>query len=135
MALCLFRKCLATLGYISLLILGRSSFPIVKRLIPEQCTVSDAMAKQIEKVQTLKEMYEVMKRDFWVVTPCHSTATPGKVMEGTRLTLQYVPPEGFEYSIRTPGTPPRWIDYDIELAYCFERFLTEASKPDFDLDT
>jgi tetratricopeptide (TPR) repeat protein len=111
------------------------SFPIVKRLIPEQCTVSEAMAKQVEKVQTLKEMYEVMKRDFWVVTPCHSTATPGKIMEGTRLTLQYVPPEGFEYSIRTPGTPPRWIDYDLELAHCFEQFLAEASKPDFDLDT
>jgi hypothetical protein len=93
------------------------------------------MAKQVEKVQTLKEMYEVMKRDFWVVTPCHSTATPGKIMEGTRLTLQYVPPEGFEYSIRTPGTPPRWIDYDLELAHCFEQFLAEASKPDFDLDT
>lgn len=33
------------------------------------------------------ELYEVMKRDFWVVTPCYSVRKPGHVMEGTRLTL------------------------------------------------
>jgi hypothetical protein len=33
------------------------------------------------------ELYAVMQRDFWVVTPCHSVRKPGHVMEGTRLTL------------------------------------------------
>jgi len=75
-----------------------------------------------------------MRRDFWVVTPCHSTATAGKIMEGTRLTLQATPPEGFEYSIRTPGTPPRWVDYALELDYVFGMFLQEARKPSPDLE-
>jgi hypothetical protein len=35
-----------------------------------------------------KDLYKIMRRDFWVVTPCYSVATPGKIMEGTRLTLQ-----------------------------------------------
>jgi hypothetical protein len=69
-------------------ILYDSSFPIMKRLIVEQCTISEQMKKGIEEAKTCKELYDVMKRDFWVVTPCYSTASPGKVMEGTRLTLQ-----------------------------------------------
>jgi hypothetical protein len=43
-------------------------------------------------------------------------------------------PEGYEYSIRTPGTPPRWVDYDLELTHCFDLFLKEAKKPEIDLD-
>lgn len=35
-----------------------------------------------------KDVYEVMRKDFYVVTPCHSTARPGSIMEGTRLTIQ-----------------------------------------------
>ena len=42
-----------------------------------------------------------------VVTPCHSIACPGRTMEGTRLTIQYKHPNGYEYTIRTPGTPSR----------------------------
>ncbi len=45
-------------------------------------TCSDSEAKYC------KDLHEVMKRDFWVTTPCHSTVRPGHVMEGTRLTLQ-----------------------------------------------
>jgi hypothetical protein len=52
--------------------------------------------------------YAVMKRDYWVVTPCASLAVPGLVLEGTRLTLQYTDPEGYEFTIRTPGLPARW---------------------------
>lgn len=35
-------------------------------------------------------------------------------MEGTRLTIVKVPtqPDAFEFSIRTPVTPPRWRDFD-----------------------
>lgn len=35
-------------------------------------------------------------------------------MEGTRLTIVKVPtqPDAFEFSIRTPVTPPRWKDFD-----------------------
>jgi hypothetical protein len=60
----------------------------MKRLIVEQCTISEQMRKAVEEAQTCKDLHDAMKRDFWVVTPCYSTATPGKIMEGTRLTLQ-----------------------------------------------
>ena len=35
-------------------------------------------------------------------------------MEGTRLTIVKVPtqPDAFEFSIRTPVTPPRWKDFE-----------------------
>ncbi len=35
-------------------------------------------------------------------------------MEGTRLTIVKVPsqPDAYEFSIRTPVTPPRWKDFD-----------------------
>ena len=35
-------------------------------------------------------------------------------MEGTRLTIVKVPnqPDAYEFSIRTPVTPPRWADFE-----------------------
>lgn len=33
----------------------------------------------------------------------------------TRLTIVASAPEGFEFTIRTPGTPARWHQYDEEL--------------------
>lgn len=42
--------------------------------------------------------------------------------------------ELFEYSIRTPGTPPRWLDYDEELKYIFELLTEAARNPEGDLE-
>ena len=84
--------------------------------------------------KNVKDLYAIMKRDFWVVTPCYSVKHSGKIMEGTRLTLQYSAPEGFEYSIRTPGTPPRWKEYDEELSYIWAQLCIAATKPEIDLD-
>jgi hypothetical protein len=53
---------------------------IMKQLMPEQCNLSDATS--------CKDLHDIMKRDFWVVTPCHSIAKEGRIMEGTRLTIQ-----------------------------------------------
>lgn len=46
-------------------------------------------------------------------------------MEGTRLTLVKVPhqPDAYEFSIRTPVTPPRWQEYDAELENAWEAVL------------
>jgi hypothetical protein len=41
----------------------------------------------ITHANDLESLYELVKRDFWVVSPCHSRAAPGRVMEGTRLTV------------------------------------------------
>lgn len=104
------------------------SFKIMKGLI-SQTGVSYNDKSLVEKAKTCKDAYAVLRRDFWVCTPCHSLKTPGKVMEGTRLTLQYVHPEGFEYSIRTPGTPPRFVEYEEEMDFIWAQFMTEAKKP------
>jgi hypothetical protein len=40
----------------------------------------------------------------------------------------------YEYSIRTPGTPPRWLDYDEELKYVFDLLTKAVRGPDFDLE-
>jgi len=50
------------------------------------------------------------------------------------LTVQYSPPEGYEFSIRTPGTPPRWIDYDLEMQHFFDLLTEEVSKESWDIN-
>ena len=70
--------------------------------------------------------------DSWVVVPLESAATPGATLEGTRLTLVRVPgqPEGVEFSIRTPVTPPRWRAFDAELEAAWERLVGAALAGD-----
>ena len=101
-----------------------------------------------------------MRKDFYVVTPCHSTARPGSIMEGTRLTIQVsllpslssfalppllamflmflflklANPEGYEYSIRTPGTPPRWVEYNEEMTHVWEGLTEEATAANPDME-
>jgi hypothetical protein len=36
----------------------------------------------------MEKVYGAFMHDLWISTPCHSTAVPSCVMEGTRLTLQ-----------------------------------------------
>eukprot|EP01126_Amoeba_proteus_P048813 TRINITY_DN5665_c0_g3_i7.p1 TRINITY_DN5665_c0_g3~~TRINITY_DN5665_c0_g3_i7.p1 ORF type:complete len:397 (+),score=66.41 TRINITY_DN5665_c0_g3_i7:136-1326(+) len=109
------------------------SFPIMKREILLQKTLSPGLQQLVRDAKDVEDLYNVMKRDFWVVTPCHSLRTD-TILEGTRLTLQSTEPEGYEFSIRTPGTPPRWMDYDQELAHILQ-LLTEAVKaPNRDLE-
>lgn len=44
----------------------------------------------------------------------------GHTMEGTRLTIVQVPsePDAYEFSIRTPVTPPRWRDFEQVTRLC-----------------
>jgi hypothetical protein len=69
---------------------------------------------------------QVMGHDFWVVTPCIRSVTDSPSgtpddMEGTRLTIVAHEPDGFEFTIRTPGTPARWIQYEEELEAVWSR--------------
>jgi hypothetical protein len=104
------------------------SIEIVKKLMEQQCVLNDEQKKALRNVDSPDALYSILKRDFFVVTPCHSVATPGKIMEGTRITIQASPPEGYEYSIRTPGTPPRWVDYDLEMANSFAELSGLAQR-------
>jgi tetratricopeptide (TPR) repeat protein len=106
------------------------SFAIMKQLMREQLSLPASAARALDEATSCADLYELARKDFWVVTPCHSTRTPGRVLEGTRLTLQYVEPEGFEYSIRTPGTPPRWRDYAAELDHVWSLLCDAATAPE-----
>ena len=65
-----------------------------------------------------------------MVVPIHSVARADHMMEGTRLTLVRVPnqPDAYEFSIRTPVTPPRWKDFDAELEAAFEGILAAFAE-------
>ena len=52
----------------------------------------------------LEEVYAAVGQDFYVVIPCAGSGC----WEGTRLTLLRHEPNGFEFTIRTPGTPSRY---------------------------
>ncbi|CAI5995723.1 unnamed protein product [Closterium sp. NIES-64] len=81
----------------------------------------DAPAQKaaVASAKACEDLYRVVGEDFWIVTPCYSMVDPGKVLEGTRLTLVKTP-TGFDFAIRTPGTPSRWADYDAEMAAAWE---------------
>ena len=69
------------------------------------------------------------KRDFWCTAPCASEKT-GEDLGGTRITLQATQHGGFDFSIRTPGTPKRWKLYDSELQYHWEKLIEEVHDKD-----
>jgi hypothetical protein len=107
------------------------AFKIVKDLIHESGYVNDAAnhpvnmkdpakMKAVDSAKDLSELFKLVGRDFWVVTPCNSTHEKGKDLDGTRLTLQKQGTYGYDFSIRTPGTPSRWADYDAEMAAAWQ---------------
>ncbi|KAL3699782.1 hypothetical protein R1sor_017804 [Riccia sorocarpa] len=109
------------------------AFGVAKKIILEERQVFNAANKPvdlsdpmqllaIDSAATCRELYDVVGQDFWIVTPCHSTSTSGKVLDGTRLTLQKLGLNGFDFSIRTPGTPERWAQYDEEMTAAWEEY-------------
>jgi tetratricopeptide (TPR) repeat protein len=86
----------------------------------------------IQSATTAQDMYAVIGTDSWVVVHIKSVLRPGMTMEGTRLTLVKVPnqPDAFEFSIRTPVTPPRWKEFDAELEAAFEGIIAGMLSDD-----
>ncbi|KNC48184.1 TPR repeat protein [Thecamonas trahens ATCC 50062] len=107
------------------------SFALVKALLPEQLADEVAMPSAraaLATASTLDEVYAVVGHDFYVITPCYSCADPGAApYEGTRLTLQAHPPEGYDFTIRTPCTPSRWKQFDAELTAAWDVVATAAT--------
>jgi hypothetical protein len=62
--------------------------------------------------------------------PISSVYHPKRILEGTRLTLVKVPNQnrGVEFSIRTPGTPRRWRQYDQEITAAWGSILNELAS-------
>lgn len=98
---------------------------------PIPCNSPEQM-EAIKAASTAEDMYQVIRNDSWVVVPIHSVSRPSHSMEGTRLTLVRVPnqPDAYEFSIRTPVTPPRWKDFDIELEAAWESILDALENKD-----
>ena len=67
--------------------MATKSFPILKSLI-SQVGLTNEQIGAVKSAKNCMEVYEIVRKDFWVCTPCHSVANPGKIYEGTRLTIQ-----------------------------------------------
>lgn len=57
------------------------------------------------------------------------SAEAGRVMEGTRLTVQQADPRGYTCSIRTPCTPSRWELFDEELKLSWQQLCDVTTSP------
>ncbi|TMX02833.1 hypothetical protein EJD97_019645 [Solanum chilense] len=94
--------------------------------------------QEIMAAESSSDLYRVVGQDFWLATWCNSTALEGKRLEGTRITVVKMGEIGHDFAIRTPCTPARWDDFDVEMtsawealcaAYCGENY----GSTDFDV--
>ncbi|CAA6657494.1 unnamed protein product [Spirodela intermedia] len=113
---------------------------ILKSVMKETMCVFNAEDKPIhlskpdlQKVGTIinakscSDIYGVIGESFWVATSCESTAFDGKLLDGTRITLQKMDTRGFDFAIRTPCTPSRWIHYETEMTSSWEAICNAYS--------
>ncbi|KAJ4963031.1 hypothetical protein NE237_022970 [Protea cynaroides] len=80
----------------------------------------DGKLEKIMQAEFCSDLYDIVGEDFWLATRCESTAFEGKRHEGTRITLQKMGENRFDFAIRTPCTPSRWDAYDAEMAMAWE---------------
>ncbi|XP_038883616.1 suppressor of RPS4-RLD 1 [Benincasa hispida] len=80
----------------------------------------DGKLQNIMQAKSCSDLYEVVGEDFWLATWCNSTAFEGKQLEGTRITLVKMGEHGFDFAIRTPCTPSRWEEFDVEMTMAWE---------------
>ncbi|CAI5475054.1 unnamed protein product [Closterium sp. Yama58-4] len=81
--------------------------------------------KAIEAAGDFGDLHRVVGENFFVTTQCYSEAFPGRVMNGTQLTL--VEASGsYDFTIRTAVTPERSAEFFQELHKTWEE-LSEAA--------
>jgi len=95
---------------------------------------SQSKKKAVASATTAEQLHKALGVDCWAVVPIESISRGGHSLEGTRLTVVRVHeiPDGYEVSIRTPVTPPRWIDFDEELRTAWEVLmgaLVDGNRP------
>jgi hypothetical protein len=83
---------------------------------------SGPVADLVRHAESLEEVWSAVGQDFYVVVPCRSVYQ-SKVMEGTRLTLVASQPDSFHFTIRMPGTPQRWADFEPCMDAAFQEAL------------
>lgn len=80
---------------------------------------------KVKSANTLREIYDVIQADFYVICPCESSISKDAVLlDGTRLTVIKQLSDGFNFSIRSPGLPARWKAMDREMDASFTRVIT-----------
>ena len=72
--------------------------------------------QMIESSSELEDIWHSVGEDFYVITRYKSLCDADRYIEGTRITLLSSHPDGFQFSIRTPGTPSRWKMFEEEFA-------------------
>lgn len=101
-------------------------FALMKTLMADTL----APAEQVSPLGSLEELYKLIGHDFYVTTPTHSCCGQPS-MEGTRLTIQSVGPlQGHVFSIRTPGTPERFKQFDRELSFVWTKLCGLLETPE-----
>ncbi|CAI5481737.1 unnamed protein product [Closterium sp. Yama58-4] len=81
--------------------------------------------KAIEAAGDFGDLHRVVGENFYVTTQCYSEAFPGRIMNGTQLTL--VEASGsYDFTIRTAVTPERSAEFFQELQRTWEE-LSEAA--------
>ncbi|KAL3813658.1 hypothetical protein ACJIZ3_014926 [Penstemon smallii] len=94
--------------------------------------------QEIMTAESCSDLYKIVGEDFWLATLCNSMAVEGKQLEGTRITLVKTDQIGYDFAIKTPCTPARWGDFELEMtsawealcdAYCGENY----GSTDFDV--
>jgi hypothetical protein len=89
----------------------------------EKVPLTEKQCALISRAASLEELYDIMQDTFFVIHSVRSLKHPKRLLEGTRVALRGLDPEGFEFTIRTPGTPERWVRFTEELAGCFHRLV------------
>ncbi|KAL7141472.1 hypothetical protein ABFS83_08G055300 [Erythranthe nasuta] len=94
--------------------------------------------QEVMNAESCSDLHRVVGEDFWLATRCNSMTVEGKRLEGTRISLEKTDQMGYDFAIKTPCTPSRWDDFELEMtsawealcdAYCGENYGTT----DFDL--
>ncbi|XP_042027428.1 suppressor of RPS4-RLD 1-like [Salvia splendens] len=80
----------------------------------------DGKLQEIMNAESCSDLYKAVGQDFWLATWCHSTAVEGKQLEGTRISLTQTDPIGYDFAVKTPCTPSRWDDFEMEMVSAWE---------------
>ncbi|CAM9199844.1 unnamed protein product, partial [Ectocarpus fasciculatus] len=116
----------------------QKAFDTVKRLLstntngdcelfPDRCcfksnglplaTTDASLDSLLSSTATADDLWHAVGEDFYVITRYRSLCCPDRYIEGTRITLLTSHPDGFKFTIRTPGTPARWDLFNEELSF------------------
>ncbi|GJP82072.1 hypothetical protein CLOP_g12297 [Closterium sp. NIES-67] len=83
--------------------------------------LSQADVAKVGAAETEYDLFGVVGQSFLVTTPCHSTASPGLVLNGTEILVKEVSsPLSLELSIRTTRYVDRFDQFDRELRAAWE---------------